>query len=420
MFVLSLALAALGPVCGSTPTSVQATSRPVPSVDHPPAAQVVVDSARHEIVVTMGPFRVPAMAAHDGGHGPMAMSEMSHAEHAMMMPGQSGNMNDHAAMSHGAMTRATGSGMASEHMNMPSTQIFCFPWPVEGWMRGFRISVRDASGAQLPRTLLHHVIGVNFDRRQLLYPVAERLIGTGTETPDIELPRSVAVPMTEGQELGLYAMWHNETGKDIDGAYIRVAILWMPQDAGHPPIPVLPLYADVNFHVAATNAFDVPPGRSEHSFEFTLPVSGHLLAISGHLHDYGTGVRLEDAETGKVIASVRSTLDADGHIEGIEKKIFIVRGKKLEAHHRYRVVGEYVNPTDDTLRLSAMAHMVGLFAPDAMAQWPKLDRNAADYRMDVAALFDPSRMNGGMEGADGDAEGPTVHQHEDAGSGGAP
>ncbi len=415
MVSLSLILAALGPVCGATSTSVEASARPVPSVDHAPAAQVVVDSARHEIVVTIGPFKVAAMGADGDGHGGgnLAAGNMAAGNMAAgnMAAGER-SQHEHAARSH-----ETGQGMTGGHMAMPSTKIFCFDWPVSGWMRGFRVSVRDASGAPLPRSILHHVIGVNFDRRQLLYPVAERLIGAGTETGDIELPRSVAVPMTLGQELGLYAMWHNETGKDIDGAYIRVAILWQGDNAGPQPIPVLPLYADVNFHVAASNAFDVPPGRSMHSFEFTLPTSGRLLAISGHLHDYGRWVRLEDAETGKVIVDVQSRLDDEGHIEGIEKKIFVLRGKKLEAHHRYRVVGEYVNPTADTLRLSAMAHLVGLFAPDDMSHWPKLDRDAPDYRADVTALFDPSRMKGGMPGSD--ERGLDAQPHADTRDGGS-
>jgi hypothetical protein len=398
MVFLSLALAALGPVCGATATSVQATTRPVPSVDHPAAAQVVVDSARHEIVVTMGPFKVAAM----GDEADMAHGEMAH-----------GTMPQHDR-------GATGQGMPAEHMAMPSTKIFCFDWPVSGWMRGFRMSVRDASGAPLPRTMLHHVIGVNFDRRQLLYPVAERLIGAGTETGNIELPRSVAVPMKQGQEIGLYAMWHNETGKDLDGVYIRVAILWLPDNAGPPPIPVLPLYADVNFHVAATNAFDLPPGRSMHSFEFTLPTSGHLLAMSGHLHDYGHWVRLEDAETGDVIVGVQGELNDDGQIQGIEKKIFVLRGKKLQAHHRYRVVAEYDNPTSDTLRLSAMAHMVGLFAPDDMSKWPKLDRSAADYQADVSALFDPARMMGAMSASDARRNAPGGGSDQDMGGSGGP
>ena len=65
----------------------------------------------------------------------------------------------------------------------------------------------------------------------------------------------------------------------------------------------MPIYMDVNLTVGGSNTFDVPPGKSTKSFEFTLPVGGRLLGVGGHMHDYGVRVRLEDAETGKVITT---------------------------------------------------------------------------------------------------------------------
>jgi hypothetical protein len=61
-------------------------------------------------------------------------------------------------------------------------------------------------------------------------------------------------------------------------------------------------------------------------------------------------------------------------------------GLKLKGNHRYRVVGEYDNPTGETLIRGAMAHMSGLFAPDDMSRWPKIDPSDPDYQRDLVSL----------------------------------
>ena len=43
-----------------------------------------------------------------------------------------------------------------------------------------------------------------------------------------------------------------------------------------------------------------------------------------------------------------------------------------------------------------MAHMVGLFVPDDMSKWPKIDPNDPDYRRDLAQL----QVEGGQVGAE--------------------
>ena len=142
---------------------------------------------------------------------------------------------------------------------------------------------------------------VNFSRRQLLYSAAERLMGAGTETDDeISVPKTIGVPMTPGMKLGMYVAWHNDTGKDLDGVYLKLTMLWTPKNQNPRPVNSLPIYMDVNLTVGGSNTFDVPPGKSSKAYEFTLPVGGRLLGVGGHMHDYGVGVRLEDAETGKV------------------------------------------------------------------------------------------------------------------------
>ena len=93
----------------------------------------------------------------------------------------------------------------------------------------------------------------------------------------------------------------------------------------------------------------------------------------------------------------------------MSRKLFGVTGEglKLKANHRYRVVGVYDNPTGETLVKGAMAHMVGLFAPDDMGKWPAIDPSNPDYQRDLASL----QVRGRRPAAE--------HGHSDGGSTGA-
>lgn len=312
----------------------------------PPSVSITIDSARHEFTITSGPFDLQNMPPMD--------------DHGMMDFG----------MSH-------------------DTPVQRFQWPVDGWFRGFRVDLVDAKGQAVPRHVMHHLIMVNFSRRQLLYAAAERLMGAGTETDDqVSVPKTIGVPMKPGMNLGMYVAWHNDTGKDLKGVSLKLTMLWTPRNQNPQPVNALPLYMDVNLTVGGTNTFDVPPGRSTKAFEFTLPVSGRLLGVGGHMHDYGRWVRLEDAATGKVLTQVVAELTPDGKLKKMSRRLFGVTGEglKLKANHRYRVVGEYDNPTQETRVKGAMAHMVGLFAPDDMTRWPAINPQDSTYQRDLASL----------------------------------
>jgi len=338
MMTLFLAAAALLAGPAARPEPVRAAL--------PPHIEVRVDSAHSRIIVTAGPFHLPAM------DGQMDMSHMAPNE---VMP---------------------------------------FAWPVDGYLRGFSVRMRDAAGDSLPRDILHHLIGVNFDRRQLVYPAVERLFGWGAETDPVELPASMGVPMRIGDKLGMYAMFHNETGKDINAAYLEVTLLYTPAK-GHDVLPVMPFYVDVNNHIGGVTTFDVPPGKSSHSYEFQLPIAGKLVGIGGHLHDYGSSLELEDATTGKILARLKARRDHDGRVEGVGRFIFGFNedALKLQAHHPYRVVAEYDNPTNETFKDGGMGHINGAFVPDDGAPWPKLDLNDPLVKRDIATLPIMSDMN---------------------------
>lgn len=316
-----------------------------------PRASVQLDAAKRQVVVTAGPFSVPAMP-----------------------PG----------MKHEQME------MRDDH----NTPVYRFEWPVDGWFRSFTVEIMDANGQPIPRRLVHHMIVINFDRRQLLYPSYERLFGIGQETEDAAIPKSLGVPMKTGTKMGVYLSWANESGKDLEGVQLRLRLGYSPTNLNPRPLNTLPLYMDVNLTVGKGNEFDVPAGRSEKSWEFSPEVGGRLLGVSGHLHDYGVGVRLEDAETGKVLTRVDAVRKPGGKIQKMDRKLFGVvgQGLRLKAGHRYRVVGVYDNPTGQLIKMGAMAEMVGLFAPDDYSKWPALDLTDPTLQDDLAFL---TEMGGG-------------------------
>jgi hypothetical protein len=338
--------------------------------------QVSVDSSRHELTVTSGPYDLPNMP-------PME-------DHAMMDLG----------MSH-------------------DTPLQRFAWPVDGWFRGFRVELVDGEGRPVPPHVMHHMIMVNFSRRQLLYSAAERLMGTGTETEEASVPKTIGVPMTPGMQLGMYIAWHNDTGRDLEGVHLKLTMLWTPKNQNPPPVNALPIYMDVNLTVGGQNTFDVPPGKSTKAYQFTLPVGGRLLGVGGHMHDYGTRVWLEDVQSGKVLTQVKAKLDSAGKLVKVSRKLFGVSGDglRLKPNRKYRVVAEYDNPTGEMLSKGAMASMVGLFVPDDMGRWPRIDPRDPIYRKDLASLEvrgARSSMSGAAQGSDAAAHTPHGDHNSDA------
>jgi hypothetical protein len=286
-------------------------------------------------------------------------------------------MDHHAMMNHGSMQMG--------HDDAVRT-LYQFEWPVDGYAKGFRVEVRDAKGKILPTTLLHHVTGVNLDRRQYIYSSSERLFGIGKETEAVLLPGKLAVPLEKGQRIGYYVAWNNETGKPLKGLSVHVVMTWVPATAARELIAVLPVWLDVNNEVGGTNTFDLTPGKSMKSFEFVAPVGGRILGVGGHLHDYGVAVRLEDAETNSVLVRLPATKDKSGHIVAMARKFYAFNALKLREGHRYRLVAEYDSPLREVVSKGAMGNMFAVIAPDDLRRWPAIDPRDPEFKRDMASL----------------------------------
>jgi hypothetical protein len=262
-------------------------------------------------------------------------------------------------------------------------------WPASGWLQGYRIELEDAAGNVLSRDMLHHAGVVNPARRQLGYDAPERLLAVGKETSAVELPTWMGLALSEGQRLVAYYALVNPTEHAVEGATLRITARWRPLGSTettaarrpharpyHPMqrgnristhvTEVRPFAVGAGPDVGGSGPFDVPAGHSVHSAEFTLSVAGRLRAVGGHLHDYASEVRLEDAATGRVLVRLRARTDEGGRLQSVEQNFFLFRpgGLRLEAERRYRLVAVYDNPTRELIPLGAMAYMAGPFIPD--------------------------------------------------------
>jgi hypothetical protein len=363
---LAAALLAFAPPATATP----ATLAPGLGCAGPDApVNAVVDSARHTVIITLGPCRVPALGAMD-------------------MPGMS-------------MAPMHDMDMSMEHGPGHEDVRVHFRWPADVWMRGFDLRLYDANHHRLDQpTTMHHFELLDFDRRQLVYPLVERVFGMGEETSSALVPKTVGLPLDRGMDMALYVMWNNHTDHPLDGVTFQLTIKYAPRNLSPRPTIVLPFKADVNIHPGYGDAFDLPPGGGSRSALFTVGTSGRLLAVGGHLHDYGKEIRLEDPATGHVLARVRAERRPDGTVLGVNHGLYGVlgRGPHLVAGHQYRLVAVYQGSPADSIR-GAMGVMGGIFAPDHYRRWPALDRHDPAYLIDLNPPALPAISQATMERA---------------------
>ncbi len=381
VLILAPIIALLVAACRSA-TPLPAPARILGAVTGDAESRLVLDSVQHEVVLYAGPFRVPGMASMADMPGMAAMGKM---------PAMSGMDGVHAD--------ASGKEKEENHAAHAFSPLVRFVWPVDGWYRGFKVSLVDSSGAELPQHLMHHLVGIDFAHRQLLEGDLVRFIAAGVETHNVVLPRFLGVPMKSGQQLAIYAGWHNPGPKDYEGVYIRLAMPYLPANTLVKPISVFPVQMDVDNTPGQPDVYNLPPGQSQRTFEFAMPIAGRFLGVGGHLHDYGVELRLEDAATGHVLSRVESARDTSGHVLSIGRRYYPVMGLRMTAGRRYRVVGAYDAPPGDTIMNGAMAIMAGVFAPKDPSQWPVAHFDDPETHADIESLPGGSKVTAPVIGA---------------------
>jgi hypothetical protein len=254
--------------------------------------------------------------------------------------------------------------------------------PVGGWVHGYSVELTDASGRPVPRAVVHHVNILRTGHRELFSPIMQRVGAVGSETGDVRLPRLLGYPVAEGDSLLVLAEFHNPTGTTYEGVRLRVR---MPHTvAGDWPAPrrVYPFYMDVT-PPAAPHGFDLPPGRSEQSWEGRPAVSGRILGMGGHLHTYAVELRLEDVTAGEVVWRTKPILNDVGEVVGMpQSRLWWRLGLPVRADHTYRLTAVYDNPTGSPIAEGGMGALGGILVPSGDAVWPHVDADNEVYQED--------------------------------------
>jgi hypothetical protein len=259
-------------------------------------------------------------------------------------------------------------------------------FPVSGSAYGFYTEAVDADGRVLPGALIHHFNVMDPADRELFLPISRRLVASGGEMGIVRLPWLLfGARIHAGQRVLVNAMLHNPANVSYRGVRVRMVVSYVPDGRPWPLVNAYPWQLDVAFPVC-DKSFDLPPGRSERSYEASPGVAGDLLMIGGHLHEYGQLIEMSDATTGELIWKAEPPVTPDGKPGPLPiGKLFGLSriGVHITPDHRYRVRVVYDNPTGHTLQGGGMGVVGGLFVPDRGAVWPSADTNDALYQHDL-------------------------------------
>jgi plastocyanin len=167
------------------------------------------------------------------------------------------------------------------------------PPPVAGSIVGMDVRIVDPSGAVVPQSqlMLHHDVftngGADNLRRDGACPqraVRERFFGTSEELRPLTLPRGYGYPTSPADHWKMIWMAMNHRPETRE-AYVEYRVTVDPRPGITPVKPywlsVVPCVSDPQY--------TVPGGRtdgavSKRSLTFTVPESGRIVAIGGHMH----------------------------------------------------------------------------------------------------------------------------------------
>jgi len=319
----------------TTPTS-RGTSRPLAEeLRGLPLARVMVNARKGELVIELPPIDLPAGTGHHStNQPPVALAEL----------------------------------------------------PVGGAIFGFRTELVDDAGHKLSPDLIHHFNVLDPLHRELFLPIGQRIAGAGKETGVVRLPKLLfGAPFARGEKVVASAMLHNPTTVSYNGVRARLVLSYVPDNRPWPLFRSYPWQLDVGFPVG-DKSFDLPPGRSERAYEGRPSIAGDIVAIGGHLHEYGVSIELSDATTGQLIWRAEPVRDDRREVRAMPiGKLYGLThiGAHIVPEHRYRVRVVYDNPTGQVVAGGGMGVVAGLFVPDGDQPWPTINPSDSLYQEDL-------------------------------------
>ncbi len=278
------------------------------------------------------------------------------------------------------------------HHDLKQLPVQLARFPISGILYGFRAELLDKDDRPVPMVILHHLNLIDPDRRELFLPISRRLAAASKETGEHSIPWLLfGVPFKKGDRFIYSTMLHNPTDTTYYGVSVNLRLKFKRATKLWPVFDVYPFQLDVKFPVG-NKGFDLPPGKYEISYEARPAISGRILGIGGHLHDFAVGLRFEDVTANKILWDAKPSLDEHGRILAVPVGEFWKRlGVYIESGHVYRVTATYYNPTSDTIPEGGMGVVGGIFLPARGQVWPLADMKDPLY---VADLNHALRLTG--------------------------
>jgi hypothetical protein len=219
------------------------------------------------------------------------------------------------------------------------------------------------------------------------------IFGASTESPSIVLPKLLfGVPLPASDRYVAAAMLVNPESRPLQYR-VRLLLSFRRPGGVFPLFRVYPWTMDVTYPLGGEGGrhdFDLPAGRSVHSWQGSPRISGRVIAMGGHAHDYVTSIQVTDVTTGDTIWFPMPIRDADGRLRAIPVARFYRWdrvGLRISPDHVYRVAVVYDNPTGRSIPHGGMGSVVGLIAPDRGAAWPQADSRDPIYRAQLSNLL---------------------------------
>jgi hypothetical protein len=256
--------------------------------------------------------------------------------------------------------------------------------PLDGWLHGFSVAMKDADGLLLPSELLHHVNFIDPDERELYSPVSRRVFAAGAGTERGDIPGLIGYPVQAGDRFLVTASFENLADEEFRDTYLHVEFAYSLEGQSLiEPRNVYPFHLDVMGFVGP-RAFVVPPGRSRRAWQGSPAVPGRILALGGHVHDFAVRLRLVDITGGAVLWDVVPRRGRSGQVEGTPiSEMWLSLGKKIQPDHVYRIEVDYDNPLDIPSPAGGMGEIGGIILVEKGIAWPALEPADPKYVRDL-------------------------------------
>lgn len=261
----------------------------------------------------------------------------------------------------------------TEHTAVAQPPTFWLTIPFDGWLTAYHPSITDAKDQPAPNKLLHHVAFFDTARPDFLCAnKEEHIFGAGAEMNDWPMIPGFGYRVHKNDRIRISTMFRNPTMKNYSDVFLQVRIGYQMLSEDHAALKdIYPAWFDVM--ECGASAYDLVPGESTKTAQFKLRYSGKLLALGGHLHDYGQWLVLKNLQTNETIATLEAVADPKGRILSMPVELLVDRGGvPLRSGDLIEVTDAYENPTSKPITDGAMGIVVGYFLPDQESQFTEL------------------------------------------------